>query len=208
MNIVCLGDSITHASSFSERDRWPTVLQGMLERRRPAAFRVFNCGVGGDTTAQGIERMGAAVLPRMPGMVLVEFGFNDSCCREWQTKPRVGIGEFEANLVAIAAMVRKRKGTVAYLLNHVPVGLDGEQGDGVCYYRRVAAYNSVIRRVARRVRAPLVDWPGFILRRKLKGSDYLGDPVHLSEEGNHRYAECVFESLAKILAVTGEGPAK
>lgn len=200
MNIICLGDSITQAGGFAERDRWPSVLQHMLQTRWPGVFSVFNCGVGGDTTAQGIERMGTAVLPRLPGLVLVQFGFNDSCCREWQTKPRVGSGEFEANLMAIAAMVRKRKGTVAYCLNHIPVGLVGNQGDGVSYCRRVAAYNSVIRRVARRADAALVDWPAFIRRNGLKGPDYLGDAVHLSAEGNHRYAEAVLDALEKTLA--------
>lgn len=205
MNVICLGDSITAAGHFAERDRWPTVLQQELESRWPGRFRVFNCGVGGDTTAQGIERMVGAVLPRLPGLVLVEFGFNDACCREWQVKPRVGIAEFEANLVSIAAMVRKRKGNVAYLLNHIPVGKVAPQGDGVSYYRRVAAYNSAIRRVAGRINAPVVDWPGFIRRRRLEAADYLGDPVHLSPKGNHRYAEAVFEALEPAFKRAAQG---
>lgn len=208
MNVVCLGDSITSASGFAERDRWPTILQGLLEERWSGMFQVFNRGVGGDTTAMGIERMQAEVLPRMPGLVLVEFGFNDSCCREWQTKPRVGMAEFGENLAAIASMVRRRGGSVAYILNHIPVGVVGRQGDGVSYYRRVAAYNAVIRKVAARARAPLVDWPGFIRRRALKAGDYLGDAVHLSAGGNRLYAESVFESIEGVLARASRGAAK
>jgi lysophospholipase L1-like esterase len=200
-NVVCLGDSITHGNGFPERDRWPTALQGLLDSRWPGVFAVYNCGCGGDTTAQGIERMQACVLPLMPGIVIVEFGFNDACCREWQAKPRVGKAEFQDNLEAIAAMVRGRNGSVVYLLNHIPVGKVGRQGDGVSYCRRVAAYNSVVRGVARRVGAPVVDWPGYIRRKGLKPADYLRDAVHLSAAGNHKYASSVLDALGDSFAV-------
>jgi hypothetical protein len=76
----------------------------------------------------------------------------------------------------------------------------GKQGDGVSYFRRVAAYNSVIRKVARRTGSLLIDWPGFIKRKGLKSTEYLGDSVHLSVDGNHRYAEAVLETLGRTLS--------
>jgi acyl-CoA thioesterase-1 len=198
LNIACFGDSIAQCGGFAEKDRWPTILQMLLDAWRPGRYAVYNRGVGGDTTANGLERMNS-VLDLLPGVVTIQFGFNDANCRPWQTKPRVGIAEFRDNLVAMAQMAKRRKGSVIFILNHIPTGIRGGQGDGKCYYRRVAQYNSAIRAAAAVADAPVVDWPRIVSRLRIKSRDYLRDAVHLSANGNRLLAEAVFAALKRML---------
>ena len=98
MNIICFGDSITEGAEFAKPERWPSVLQSKLDSGQMGRFKVYNRGVGGDTTACGFDRLDTDVLPLLPGLLLVQFGFNDANVRDWAVVPRVGLQEFKKNL--------------------------------------------------------------------------------------------------------------
>lgn len=198
MNIICLGDSITAANGNAEKDRWPSALQFMLEGWRPGAYAVYNRGEGGDTTAGGLERM-KGFMDLFPALLIVEFGFNDANCREYQTKPRVSPKEFEANLESMGRIARARKGKVLYIVSHLPVGKFTGQGDGKSYSRRMIEYNCIVRRVARRLGAPRVDLPAILKARRIPMKDFLKDGVHVSAAGNRIYAGIVMEAVRRIL---------
>ena len=89
MNIICFGDSITEAAEVAPTDRWPTVLQSQLDEWKPDRFKVHNLGMGGHTSAQGFDRLDEDLLPVLPGLVLIQFGFNDANVRDWAVVPRV-----------------------------------------------------------------------------------------------------------------------
>jgi len=200
MNIVCFGDSITHADNFAEGDRWPTILQVKLDAWDPGAYRVYNRGIGGHTSTQGLDRFETDVLPLLPAVVLVEFGFNDSYVRPWSKRPRVGLDEFKANLREIHRIVRARKGRCVFIANHTIGKLGGKGGNGRTHNANIAQHDRAVRQVAATLKAPLIDLPALMKRRKvLVGRFVCDDKLHLGVEGNHVYADMVFESLKPML---------
>lgn len=197
VNIICFGDSITHAQGFAEGDRWPTLLQYRLNEWRPEAYRVFNRGVGGNTSAQGFDRF-SEVDRLLPGIVLIQFGFNDANVREPSRKARVCIPEFKLNMREFARMIGIRKGKSVFIVNHtIGRGRDqGRQGNGKSYAANVAPYNPAIREVARKTRCPLIDLPVIMIQRGVALKAFLAeDDLHLTAAGNHTYADMVFETL-------------
>lgn len=74
--IVALGDSLTSGHGLASPDQaYPAVLDRML-RTAGLAFTVVNHGVSGDTTADGVRRLDAA-LRGNPSIVIVALGAND-----------------------------------------------------------------------------------------------------------------------------------
>lgn len=68
-DVVCfLGDSITMDG------RW---VAEIFENVKDKNVRVFNCGIGGDKSWQGLQRIYYDCLSRCPNYVVVKFGMND-----------------------------------------------------------------------------------------------------------------------------------
>jgi lysophospholipase L1-like esterase len=200
MNIVCFGDSITHAGGLAERDRWPGILQAKLNEWKPGKFAVYNRGIGGHTTAQGFDRFRTDVLPLLPAVVLVQFGFNDSYVPDWSRKPRVGVDEYKANLRELHRTIRAHKGKCVLIVNHTIGRLNLRAGDGRTYNSNLAPYNPAVRATAKALKARTIDLPAMMKKRKVVLKKFLTkDMVHLSAEGNHIYADMVFEALTTIL---------
>jgi len=200
MHIVCFGDSITHACNFSERDRWPTILQCTLDEWRPNTYKVYNRGIGGETSTEGLDRFETDVLPLLPAVVLVEFGFNDSYVRPWSKRPRVGLDEFKANLREIHRVVRTRKGRCVFIVNHTTGTVGTRAGNGKTHNTNIAGHNAAIAQVAKALKAPLIDLPSLMKQRRVSVKRFVcEDNLHLSVEGNHIYADLVFESLKPLL---------
>lgn len=198
--IICFGDSITHAAGFGECDRWPTILQRKLDEWKPGRYGVYNRGIGGHTSTQGLDRFEQDVLPLLPAVVTVEFGFNDSFVRPWSKKARVGFEEFKANLREIHGIVHAHKGTCVFIVNHTIGKLGGKGGDGTMHNARIARYDKAIREVAAALKAPKIDLPALMKKRKIAVSRFVcEDNLHLSVEGNQLYADMVFESLKPLL---------
>lgn len=198
MNVICFGDSITEGSGSSEGDRWPAVLARLLDEWKPGVFTVHNRGVAGDTTAAGLDRVHRDVEPLLPGVLLVEFGFNDANCRPCSMKPLVSMAEFEANLREFGRTARASGGEVVYIACH-PVGPNAaKQGDGRQYAERVREYMDRVRAVARDLGAPVADIPAMMAERGVGLETMLRDCVHLSPVGNREFAAMVFERLREV----------
>ncbi len=73
--IVAFGDSLTAGFGAEPGKSYPDFLQRELDRRG-LHWRVVNAGVSGDTTTDGLNRVGE-VLGYHPAIVVVEFGGND-----------------------------------------------------------------------------------------------------------------------------------
>ena len=79
IRIVAFGDSITAGGDASEPalifwERWAEALRQKYPR---ATIETTNGATGGDTTAQGLQRLQAKVLQQQPDLVLIGFGMND-----------------------------------------------------------------------------------------------------------------------------------
>ncbi|MDX1487102.1 MAG: GDSL-type esterase/lipase family protein [Acidiferrobacterales bacterium] len=204
-NLICFGDSITEAAEFLAEERWPTLLQAHLDAWHPDGFKVHNRGIGGDTTAGAFDRIENDVLPLLPGVLLVQFGFNDANVRDWSVVPRVGLDEFKKNLEEFHRVAHAHGGCCVLMVNHTIVAVAGEQGNGMRYSDNMEPYNKAIREVARTCQAPVIDLPALLAERQVELDLFVvDDGLHLSAFGNRVYAEMVFGALKEILLPRGK----
>lgn len=198
--IVCFGDSITFGKREPVGFAWTAQVATELNRSFPGKFEVFNRGVGGNTTAQGLERFAADVAPLLPAVVLVEFGFNDAHVAAGIGVHRVGLSEFQRNLLEMIRLVRAGKGRPVLLANHpIPADRTGTiQGNGKSYAANFRPYQPAIRSVAEKSRTPLIDLEKSMKRSRVSLAELLiEDGLHLSRSGNAIYARHVLRGLEK-----------
>lgn len=204
-NIICFGDSITEAAEFPAERRWPTLLQAKLDAWVNGRFTVYNRGVGGDTTARAFDRLESDVLPWLPGVLLVQFGFNDANVRDWATVPRVSLEEFRKNLREFHRLAVIANGKCFFIVNHTIAPVAGRQGNNRSYNDNFEAYNAGIREVARTCAAPVVDLPAMFAQQQFALDQMLAeDGMHLSVSGNRIYADLIFVALRQLLARAGD----
>jgi lysophospholipase L1-like esterase len=204
-NIICFGDSITEVAEFPANERWPTLLQARLDAWRQGEFKIHNRGIGGDTTARAFDRIESDVLPLLPGVLLVQFGFNDANVRDWAVVPRVGLDEFRKNMHEFHRVAHTHGGRCVFIINHTIAAVAGKQGNGVRYKNNMEPYNSAISEVAEMCNAAAIDLPALMAQRQV-GLDLfvVDDGLHLSALGNQLYAEMVLEALKEILVPSGD----
>lgn len=199
INVICFGDSITEGAEFPVNARWTSLLQKKLDAAKPDIFQVHNCGVGDNTSAQGFDRFWTDVLPLLPGILLIQFGFNDGNVRGLAIHPRVGLVEFEKNLKEFYRIAKSQNSIPVFVLNHSIGEIDGKQGNGKSYTTNVAPYNASIRTVANELDAIMIDIPLQMSIRGIKVEDFVsGDQLHLSLKANHDYADIIYQGLNDI----------
>lgn len=202
MNIICFGDSVTEAAEVAPTDRWPTVLQSQLDEWKPDRFKVHNLGIGGHTSAQGFDRLDEDLLPVLPGLVLIQFGFNDANVRDWAVVPRVGIDEFKKNLCEFHRIITARQGQSVFIINHTIGAVPGEQGNGQSYKDNVEPYSIAIGQIAEELQTSCIDLPSMMTQRQVDLGTFLTeDQIHLSADGNRVYADMVFGDLVTALRI-------
>ena len=196
LNIICFGDSITEGGDFEKLKRWTSLLQDSLDEKYPEAYRVINKGIGGNTSAQGFDRFCDDVLPYLPGVLLVEFGFNDANVKDWSIEPRVSLGEFVRNLREFHRIATAKNTSCVFILNHSITEVDGRQGNGLTYNQNLLPYDQAVIKLAEELKAKVIDLPGIMAAKEIPLDEYLSDDnLHLSEAGNKHYAQMVFDVI-------------
>ncbi len=199
INIICFGDSITEGAEFPVNARWTSLLQKRLDAAKPDVFEVHNRGIGGNTSAQGFDRFWSDVLPLLPGVLLIQFGFNDANVKDFSMVPRVGLAEFEKNLNEFYRIAKENGSVPVFILNHTIGDIDGKQGNGKSYNENVVPYNNAIRHIANESKAELIDIPLQMTIRDINVNNFVsGDKIHLSLEANHIYADIIYSGLNQI----------
>jgi len=194
-NIICLGDSITAASDQPECDGWTGVLQRLLDGRAPGEFKVYNRGIGGQTAGEGLERIFLDVTPHLPGIVLVQFGFNDAVIYPGMLIPRLTVEEFTLKMREIARIVSLHGGRPVFIVNHIQHD-KLEQGTGERYEETYARYEAAIRELLPDIPVPGIDLPRMMAERQVDLATFLtADGIHLTAEGNRMYGEMIFAGL-------------
>lgn len=199
--LICFGDSITAGRPFREGRRWTALLQSALDRLAPDRFAVHNRGVGGHHTADGLARYDGDVLPHLPGVVLIEFGFNDASVVNNRHVARVPLPAFKENLREIIRLVRHSGGTPILIANH-PISPTSTvlQGNGAMYIDNFAPYQPAIREIATATQTPCIDLEAALAATP--ACELLSeDGLHLSEAGNRHYAAAVLEGLKPLLGL-------
>jgi len=75
-NILILGDSLSAGYGLKTEQNWVTLLQQRLNQQYPD-YTIINASVSGDTTANGLNRLPAALKLSQPKIIIIELGAND-----------------------------------------------------------------------------------------------------------------------------------
>jgi acyl-CoA thioesterase-1 len=175
--IVVLGDSL--AVSPSTAEGFPAVLQQRLNGSHPG-WTVRNQSVSGDTTADGLRRLDAAMTSDTAILVL-ELGANDGL-------QGVALSSIENNLSTIVERTQARG--IRVLL----CGMETPPLHGFSYS---IDYHGIFPRVASRYRLPLVP---FLLEGVVLNPDFIGpDEIHPNAAGARRIADTVWPYLEPLV---------
>ena len=190
VRIVAFGDSITTGGDASEPglifwERWAAALR---EKYPHASITTTNGATGGDTTAQGLQRLQEKVLRQKPDLVLIGFGMNDHN-REGFGVP---LDAFAANLRAMISRIRTDTGAEIVLFSAFPPNPKWHYGS-----HHMEAYADATERVAREQDCAFADvyhlWMSLAARKKPE--DLLANNInHPNDFGHWIY----FEALQAI----------
>lgn len=200
MNIVCFGDSITQCGHLNKADRWPYKLQQKLNEWKLGYYHVYNMGRNGDTSTEGLNRFSYQVLPHLPSLVLVQFGFNDAKVPPWASISLVSLEEYRRNLRELHRATLAHKGQCIFTVNHPIDTVKRLQGNNKSYSENFAPYNHAVREIAAELAAPSIDLPRVMEERGISPENLVNENnPHLSRAGSHLYSDIVFTALAPIL---------
>lgn len=175
--IVVLGDSL--AVSPSRTESFPAVLQARLNAAHPG-WTIRNEGVIGDTTADGVQRINAA-LTADTAILVLELGANDGLRGD-------GIATIEANLGTMIERAQAR--SVRVLL----CGMQTLPFNGLNY---ALEFHQLFPRVAARYNVPLVP---FLLEGVALIPEFnLPDGIHPNAAGARRIADTVWPYLQPLV---------
>lgn len=188
VTILCFGDSITAGTALADRekDRYATVLQGMLrEHYKNDKITVRSVAVGGAHTFQSIAWLDRDLADGMPDAATMLIGFNNrSAC---QTK------EFYAEHLIewIERFAMKTDGKAAVVLIPAVQGVPRftDQQDMADATREVAAKFGLET-------SPIDEAIAKIGPVKYK-AEYLADSIHPNPAGHKLFAEVLFKTFAK-----------
>ena len=177
--IVCFGDSLTAGYGTDPGQSYPDYLQQRLD---DAGFhyRVTNAGVSGNTTKDGLSRIGR-VIAQHPELVVVEFGGNDGL-RGLQLE------QTQQNLASIIEQLQASGTKVAL------AGITLPPDYGPDY---IAKFDAMYPALAKRYRVPLLPF----LLQDVYGvaGDIQDDHTHATAQGNKQVAVNVERLIEPLL---------
>jgi acyl-CoA thioesterase-1 len=166
--IVCFGDSLTAGYGTDPGESYPDVMQRLLDAQG-YHYRVANQGISGDTTKDGLERIGRVVAEH-PKIVVVEFGGNDGL-------RGLPLEQTQANLDAMIARLKASGAHVAL------AGITLPPDYGRDY---IARFNAMYPALAKKYHVPLLPF----LLQDVYGvpGDIQDDHTHATAQGNKQVA--------------------
>jgi acyl-CoA thioesterase-1 len=127
--IVAFGDSNTYGMNMAREQSYPAQLEAML-RAKGHNVRVENAGVPGNTTADGLARVGSAV-PNGTRIAIVTFGVNDA-------RKGVSPASIEQNLDAILRDLKAKNVRVVLCGRRAPFPPGYDKEGYIALYQRLA----------------------------------------------------------------------
>ncbi len=155
-----------------------------------SGMTVYNAGVNGNNSRQGLDRMDRDVISKNPDVCFIAFGMNDSV----NDNNFVPIDEFRNNLTEMAAKCRTAAIRPVFItinpVNEERLYARHESGfytAGGGANAMINAYNSVIKEVAAGAEADVIDWHQEVMNLSgtsvESGGVLRSDGVHLTPEG-------------------------
>ena len=177
--VVALGDSLTEGPGISQSQAYPARLEQRL-RSEGYPHEVLNRGVSGDTSADALLRLDAALVPNTR-VLIVALGANDGL-------RGVPVAEVRTNIAAIIEEAQRRE------LRVLLCGMEAPPLRSVQYSLE---FHDIFPDLAQRYGVPLMP---FLL------ADVLGDPAlnlldafHPNAAGHRRIADNMWPYLEPLL---------
>ena len=178
--IAAFGDSLTEGFGADPSRSYPAVLQRELDRRG-LGYRVVNLGVSGETSTNGLARVGG-VIALHPAVVILEFGANDGLRGIPVAVTRANLASMIGQLEAAGARVLLAGMTLPP--NYGPEYIHGFEG--------------IYKGLAGKYNVPLIP---FLLAGVAGDARYMQpDGLHPNAAGYARVAQTVLGALASVLA--------
>lgn len=177
--IVAFGDSLTAGFGVESGYSYPDYLQKELDRRG-LHWRVVNAGVSGDTTTDGVNRLGE-VFAYKPAIIILEFGGNDGL-------RGLPVEATRLNLDRMIAELRKQD------IQVILAGMTLPPNYGPDYIR---PFEKIYVDLAAKYRIPRIRF----LLEGVGGNSMMmqRDGLHATAEGNAVVARNVFKTLQPLL---------
>jgi acyl-CoA thioesterase I len=178
-SVVCFGDSLTAGYGLDPGQSYPDLLQRELDRRG-YHYRVINRGVSGDTTQDGLARLGSAIAEH-PQIVILEFGANDGL-------RGLPVSITEMHLARLIEELRKAGAKV------ILAGITLPPNYGPEY---VTHFDAMYTTLAKRYQLPLIP---FLLEGVATKSNLMQqDGLHPNAAGTRIVAQNVLKALLPLL---------
>jgi acyl-CoA thioesterase-1 len=179
--VLIVGDSLAAGYGVDPDEAWPALLQKKIDDAG-LKFKIVNAGVGGDTTADGLQRIDW-LLQRKPDVLLLELGGNDGL-------RGLPVSNMRTNLQAIIDRVRKKYPTTKFVI----AGMKMPPNMGFEY---VDSFDKVFPDLAEKNHAALIP---FLLEGVGGKPDLnLPDGIHPTPEGHKIVAENAWKILRQTL---------
>ena len=177
--IVCFGDSLTAGLGTDPGQSYPDALQKILDEAS-YPYRVVNEGVSGNTTKDGLDRIGR-VLALHPVLVVVEFGGNDGL-------RGLPLEQTKSNLASIIEQLLAARTKVAL------AGITLPPDYGPDY---IAKFNAMYPAMAKQYHVPMLPF----LLQGVYGvpGDMQDDQTHATAQGNRQVAANVAGLIEPML---------
>jgi len=169
--LVCFGDSLTAGYGTDPGESYPDDLQRLLDKQG-YKYHVVNAGVSGETTKDGLERVGR-IVAQHPQLVVLEFGGNDGL-------RGLPMEQTQANLSAMIERLQKGGATVVL----AGISLPPEYGP-----EYIAKINAVYPALAKQYHVRLLP---FLLQ------DVYGVPGDMQDDGHHATAKGNVQVAANV----------
>ena len=188
VRVVAFGDSITgvyyHTGS---RRAWCDMLGEALRKLYPQTeIQMFNAGISGHTSGDGLARIDRDVIAHQPHLVVVMFGMND-CARN-------DLDAFRKNIEAIVARCRAAGSEVVLCTPNDVFANEPRPRE------RLAKYAQTVRDVAVELKVPLADcYRAYDDVRRKNNTDWcllMSETIHPNMNGHKLFAEIMAAAIA------------
>lgn len=197
--IVCFGDSITGVYYHTGgRRAYADMLAIALQRIYPQArIEMFNAGISGNATGQGLARIEKDVLARKPHLVVVMFGMNDCT--------GANLPAFRDNLKTIVTRCREAGAAVVLCTPNSVYAEDPRRPT-----QRLADYAQAVRDVAAETSSGLADcyraYEDVRAANPVEWKLLMSETIHPGMNGHRLFAEVIAEAISGKRIRLGEVP--
>jgi len=178
---LAFGDSLTAGYKLPKEEAYPAQLEILLKEKGYTSIEIDNAGVSGDTSAQGLRRIGWSLKNKKYDFVLLALGANDGL-------RQLPVKDLKNNLSKMIFEFKKHGAIVLLIGIKLPINFDAT-------YRK--EFENVFPTLAKE--HSLTFLPFLLDGVALKEKYNLDDQIHPNTQGQKIVAQNIFKALEPAL---------